>query len=113
MGFFGEKESCRGGERCPSPLLSFCLPAAMSGARLHRWTRARKGDMHMKAYRLIILREHPVWKEAAARWFHARWGIPLEAYRESIEASLAEGVAVLVSLPGRAKDRGRHGGHRE
>lgn len=48
----------------------------------------------MKAYRLIILREHPVWKEAAARWFHARWGIPLEAYRESIEASLAEGVAV-------------------
>ena len=29
----------------------------------------------------------------AAAWFHAKWGVPLEAYRESMEASLS-GCAV-------------------
>lgn len=30
------------------------------------------------------VREHPDMADAAARWFHEKWGIPLEAYQESI-----------------------------
>lgn len=35
----------------------------------------------------------PALLDAAAAWFHAKWGVPLEAYRESMEASLT-GCAV-------------------
>ena len=35
------------------------------------------------------LRDHPARLEEAAAWFHAKWGIPLEAYRESMEDCLA------------------------
>ncbi|MCI9337910.1 MAG: GNAT family N-acetyltransferase [Lachnospiraceae bacterium] len=34
------------------------------------------------------IREHPDMAQAAAGWFHEKWGIPLKAYRESIEACL-------------------------
>ena len=33
----------------------------------------------------IILRDHPEWKDRAATWFHKKWGIPEEAYLESME----------------------------
>ena len=33
---------------------------------------------------LLKIREHPELAEAAAAWFHAKWGVPLEAYQESI-----------------------------
>lgn len=36
------------------------------------------------AYEIWKLREHPGLLDAAADWFHAKWGIPLEAYRESM-----------------------------
>lgn len=38
---------------------------------------------------IVKLREHPERKEEAAAWFHEKWGIPLEAYRESMEECLA------------------------
>lgn len=38
---------------------------------------------------IIKLREHPQYSEPAASWFHAKWGIPREAYAESISACLA------------------------
>ena len=44
---------------------------------------------------LLRLREHPVWAEKAALWFHEMWGIPLEAYQESI----ADCVAARGSVP--------------
>ncbi len=34
------------------------------------------------------LREHGGLLDKAAEWFHAKWGIPLEAYRESMEQCL-------------------------
>ena len=34
------------------------------------------------------LRDRPELKDAAAEWFHEKWGVPLEAYAESMEASL-------------------------
>ena len=36
----------------------------------------------------LTLRERPELKEAAALWFHEKWGIPQEAYAECIEAYL-------------------------
>ncbi len=33
---------------------------------------------------LLKIREHPELAEEAAAWFHAKWGVPLEAYQESI-----------------------------
>ena len=45
-------------------------------------------------YRVVRLRERPELKEEAAAWFHEKWGIPLEAYRESMEQCLAGGGPV-------------------
>lgn len=39
-------------------------------------------------YRLMYIDEAPEWLERAAVWFHQKWGIPLTAYRESMEESL-------------------------
>ncbi len=33
---------------------------------------------------ILKLREHPTMLNRAANWFHAKWGIPLEAYQESM-----------------------------
>ena len=37
---------------------------------------------------IIKMREHKELLSAAAEWFHQKWGISLEAYRESMEACL-------------------------
>lgn len=39
-------------------------------------------------YQYIALREKPEWKDAAAQWFHSKWGVPREAYLECMEAYL-------------------------
>jgi N-acetylglutamate synthase-like GNAT family acetyltransferase len=36
----------------------------------------------------ITLREKPQLKEKAAEWFHQKWGVPVEAYLECMEAYL-------------------------
>lgn len=36
-------------------------------------------------YELIYIDERAEWLGKAAAWFHQKWGIPLEAYRESME----------------------------
>lgn len=38
----------------------------------------------------INLRERPELKEAAADWFHSKWGVPAEAYLECMEKYLEE-----------------------
>ena len=43
---------------------------------------------------IIKLREDPAKKEEMARWFHEKWGIPLEAYLESMEDCLAKKTGV-------------------
>lgn len=42
----------------------------------------------MNNYNIIKLQDRPVWKDAAAEWFHQKWSIPLEAYLESMEDCL-------------------------
>lgn len=36
----------------------------------------------------LCLRNHPELAERAAKWFHEKWGVPLEAYQESIAQCL-------------------------
>lgn len=38
---------------------------------------------------ILNLREHPELLGSAAEWFHAKWGVPLAAYRESMEQCLS------------------------
>ncbi len=39
-------------------------------------------------YQYITLREKPELKDAAAEWFHSKWGVPKEAYLECMNAYL-------------------------
>ena len=41
-------------------------------------------------YKILRLTDQPEFKEQAARWFHEKWRIPLEAYMESMEECLEE-----------------------
>lgn len=41
-------------------------------------------------YKILRLTDRPELKEQAARWFHEKWGIPLEVYMESMEECLEE-----------------------
>lgn len=45
-------------------------------------------------YKIIRLTDKPDILEAAARWFHEKWGIPYEAYLESMQECLAKKNAV-------------------
>lgn len=47
--------------------------------------------MELEITRLI---DRPAIKERAAQWFHEKWGIPLEAYEESMAECLAGKSAV-------------------
>lgn len=43
----------------------------------------------MVEYKIVRLKERPELKEEAATWFHDKWGVPLDAYIESMDASLS------------------------
>lgn len=45
-------------------------------------------------YEIIRLTDKPEMKERASQWFHEKWGIPLEAYKESMEECLMKRNAV-------------------
>ena len=54
-------------------------------------------------YEIITLSARPEMKKTMARWFHEKWGIPEEAYLESMEECLAGKSAVpewYVALDG-------------
>ena len=42
----------------------------------------------MNTYKIIKIKDRPEQKEGAANWFHEKWGIPIEAYKESMEACI-------------------------
>ena len=42
----------------------------------------------MTAYQYIALREKSEIKDAAAQWFHSKWGVPTEAYLECMDSYL-------------------------
>ncbi|NCB33370.1 MAG: GNAT family N-acetyltransferase [Erysipelotrichia bacterium] len=43
----------------------------------------------MSDFEFFRLTDRPEWKERAALWFHDRWGVPLNAYLESMNACIA------------------------
>ena len=43
----------------------------------------------MASYRYIALREEPQLMEPAARWFHSKWHVPVEAYLACMEEYLS------------------------
>lgn len=45
-------------------------------------------------YEIVRLVDRPEMKEAAARWFHEKWGIPLAAYTESMDQCLLRAAPV-------------------
>lgn len=45
-------------------------------------------------YNIIKIREKNELKEAAANWFHSKWGVPKEAYLESMEDCITGEEAV-------------------
>lgn len=42
----------------------------------------------MDKFRYICLKDKPETKEAAALWFHEKWGVPVEAYLECMDSCL-------------------------
>ena len=46
------------------------------------------GQKENRNYKIIRLEDMPGIKEMAAQWFHEKWGIPLEAYQESMTATV-------------------------
>lgn len=40
-------------------------------------------------YRILDVQQRPNLIEAAANWFHEKWNVPLQTYRESMESSLS------------------------
>ena len=51
------------------------------------------GDVTVN-YEIIRLIDRPELKDKAANWFHEKWGIPREAYAESMEECLSKRAAV-------------------
>jgi GNAT superfamily N-acetyltransferase len=45
-------------------------------------------------YQMIRLTDRPEMKAQMANWFHEKWGIPLEAYLESMDACLTASAPV-------------------
>lgn len=48
----------------------------------------------MKNYSMLKIQEHAEWIPRAAEWFHSQWGVPVEAYAESMGESLKKASAV-------------------
>jgi len=61
---------------------------SLSEKSIRRILRERNKLISMKEYRYIVLAEEPMLKDAAASWFHSKWGVPKEAYLECMNAYL-------------------------
>lgn len=48
----------------------------------------------MEKYQIVRIREHKEFMTQAAEWFHGKWGIPAEAYLESMEECAGNRSAV-------------------
>ena len=42
----------------------------------------------MEQHTIIRLTDRPEYKESMAQWFHEKWGIPKQAYLDSMDACL-------------------------
>ena len=49
-------------------------------------------------YKIVRLIDKPAIKEQLANWFHKKWGVPLEAYLESMDACLTPNVCAVYRI---------------
>ena len=49
----------------------------------------KRTAVSMREFNYIALRERPELKQAAAEWFHSKWGVPTEAYLDCMNSYLA------------------------
>lgn len=59
-----------------------------------KWKPKVIEEMIEMNYEIVRLIDKPEIKTQAAQWFHAKWGIPLKEYRESMDACLKKQTAV-------------------
>ena len=62
---------------------------ASAGPFVYRKYYFGKLEMRKMDYSIIRLKDKPADKEKAAQWFHEKWGIPLDAYLQSMEDCLS------------------------
>ena len=71
---------------CPdfpcAPMKGFYDESEGHGRALDRMNRVR-------GLRLVSLRQRPELRDRAAAWFHEKWGVPVEAYLECMDACLS------------------------
>ncbi|MBO4562244.1 MAG: GNAT family N-acetyltransferase [Clostridia bacterium] len=41
------------------------------------------------SFKIVSIKDRPELKDAAAQWFHSKWGVPLEAYVKSMDECLS------------------------
>ena len=80
------------GHATPRCIIPFGVPARVDAER-----QLIEFPDEGEAYEIINLSEKPELKEQMANWFHEKWGVPLEAYLESMDECLKEA--------GKGKDR--------
>lgn len=51
-------------------------------------------EIDLQGYEIVHLNDRPEMKEEAAKWFHEKWDIPMDAYLESMEECLCGGNPV-------------------
>lgn len=57
-------------------------------------------------YEIVRLAEKPEMMETAAQWFHEKWGIPVQEYRDSMEESLEKSCGKSdAETPGKSTKR--------
>lgn len=56
-------------------------------------------------YEIVKLTDRPEMKDIAARWFHDKWGVPLEAYTESMDSCLSKGGPIPMWYMALENDR--------
>ena len=58
------------------------------------------GQGLMTNHKIKTIQDHDEWLERAAAWFHQKWGVPKEAYTESMKKSLTkvDSVPMLTLL---------------
>lgn len=53
---------------------------------------------------ILRISQHPELLPRAAAWFHGKWGIPLSAYEESMQAALQAAAPYRSGIsPGRGR----------
>lgn len=52
--------------------------------------RRNRFIQYLRQCQIIRLVDDPQWKAPAARWFHEKWGVPEEAYQESMDACFSK-----------------------